>query len=104
MSKTPYPPSETKTSHPLELVHFDLTGPIKPQSFHSKKRYVLVIIDDFTHYVWAFGLRAKSDATDVIQHWVTLVQNQFNQKVKRFRSDRGGEFLNHDKTMALSMS
>ena len=96
MTKTPHPSSETKTSQPLELVHFDLTGPIKPMSFHSKKRYVLVIIDDYTHYVWAYGLRLKSEATDLIQNWVALVQNQFNAKVKKFRSDRGGEFLNSE--------
>ena len=96
MTKTPHPSSETKTSQPLELVHFDLTGPIKPMSFHSKKRYVLVIIDDYTHYVWAYGLRLKSEATDLIQNWVALVQNQFDAKVKKFRSDRGGEFLNSE--------
>ena len=94
MSRTSYPSSESTTSSPFQLVHMDLVGPLKPHSFHTQKKYVLVLVDDFTHFVWVYGLRTKSEAPELIQHWVRLVQNQFNTTVKTFRSDRGGEFLN----------
>ena len=44
-------PSVTKvqTSRPLELLHIDLMGPGKVQSLGGK-RYILVVVDDFTRY------------------------------------------------------
>ena len=42
---------EKSISDPLELLHIDLCGPSTVQSLHHKK-YILVIVDDFTRYTW----------------------------------------------------
>ena len=44
-------PSITKvqTSRPLRLLHIDLMGPTRIQSLGGKK-YILVVMDDFTRY------------------------------------------------------
>jgi hypothetical protein len=39
--------STTRTNEPLQLVHVDVCGPIKPSSF-CKNRYFLLFIDDFS--------------------------------------------------------
>ena len=96
MTRTPHPPSDSVSSQPFALVHIDLAGPLKPHSFHTRKRYLLVILDDHTHFTWTFGLRNKSDAPDLIQHWIQIIKTQFNRQVKTIRSDRGGEFLNSE--------
>ena len=44
---------------PLELLHIDLCGPSTIESLHHKK-YILVIVDDFTRFTWVFFLRLKS--------------------------------------------
>ena len=41
--------TEVQTSRPLELLHIDLMGPAKVQSLGEKK-YILVVVNDFTRY------------------------------------------------------
>lgn len=45
----------------LELVHADLCGPITP-STPAGKRYVFVLIDDHSRYMWTVLLKEKSEA------------------------------------------
>ena len=45
-------------SGPLELLHIDLHGPYTIASLHHKK-YILVIVYDFTRFTWVFFLRHK---------------------------------------------
>ena len=47
-SKHPFVAS-VQTSRPLELLHIDLMGPARVQSLGGKK-YILVVVDDFTRY------------------------------------------------------
>jgi transposase InsO family protein len=37
-------------------------------------------------------MKNKSDAFDMFKVFVTEVENQFNKKIKRFRSDRGTKY------------
>ena len=43
------------TSRPLELLHVDLMGPTRNESLGGK-RYIMVVIDDFTRYTWVILL------------------------------------------------
>jgi len=49
------------TSSNLELLHMDLMGPTRTSSLGGKK-YILVIVDDYSRYNWVLLLREKSDA------------------------------------------
>nr|GFA15895.1 hypothetical protein [Tanacetum cinerariifolium] len=40
------------SSKPLYLLHMDLCGPMRVQSINGK-RYVLVVVDDYSSYTWA---------------------------------------------------
>jgi len=55
------------TSRNLELLHMDLIGSTRTASLGGK-RYILVIVDDFSRYTWAIPLREKFDAFDAAQH------------------------------------
>jgi hypothetical protein len=61
------------TSRNLELMHMDLMGPTRTASLGGK-RYILVIVDDFSRYTWAIPIREKSDAFDVAQHLFKKIQ------------------------------
>ena len=39
------------TSRPLELLHVDLIGPMRTESMGGK-RYIMVVVDDFSRYSW----------------------------------------------------
>ena len=54
------------TSKTLELLHLDLMGPTRTDSLGGK-RYILVMVDDFTRYIWVILLRSKSNALEHIE-------------------------------------
>lgn len=49
-----------RSSHALELLHTDLCGPISPATV-AQNRYIFVIIDDCTRYMWSILLKKKRD-------------------------------------------
>nr|GEW56121.1 hypothetical protein [Tanacetum cinerariifolium] len=44
----------------LQLLHMDLCGPMRVASINGK-RYVLVIVDDYSRYTWTHFLRSKDE-------------------------------------------
>ena len=51
-TKAKHPSTQTSaTSRPLELLHLDLMGPTRTESL-GDKRYIMVVVDDFTRYTW----------------------------------------------------
>jgi transposase InsO family protein len=71
----------------------DLMGPIRTASLGGKK-YILVIVDDFSLYTWAIPIRKKYDAFDTAQHLFKKIQVEQNCQIMRIRSDHGREFKN----------
>ena len=63
------------TSKPLELLHLDLIGLTRTESLCGK-RYILVVVDDFTRYTWVILLRSKSDAPEHNEALCTKLQNE----------------------------
>ncbi|GKE19297.1 retrovirus-related pol polyprotein from transposon TNT 1-94, partial [Tanacetum coccineum] len=49
----------------LELLHMDLCGPIRVASINGKK-YIIVIVDDYSRYTCVYFLRTKYEASDMI--------------------------------------
>ena len=94
MHKPPFPKNVSSTTFPLELVHFDVWGPA-PIVFVLEHRFYVIFVDDFTRFTWLFLLKHKFDVFSVFLHFMSLVENHFNTKIKAFRSDGGGKFVNH---------
>ena len=94
--RQPFPQSTAyRASCPLELVHGDLCGPITP-STPGQKRYVFVLIDDYSRYMWTVLLEKKSEALDKFKRFRTVAEQETKMVLKTFRTDRGGEFTSHD--------
>lgn len=45
----------------LDLMHMDLLGPVQIESLNGKK-YIFVLVDDFSRFTWVRFLREKSEA------------------------------------------
>jgi hypothetical protein len=54
----------------------------------------LVIVDDYSRYTWVFFLHDKSHTCDIFKTFVRRAENEFEQKLKKVRSDNGSEFKN----------
>jgi transposase InsO family protein len=81
------------TSRPLELLHMDLFGPVAYLSIGGSK-YGLVIVDDFSRFIWVFFLQDKTETQGTLKRFLRRAQNEFELKVKKIRSDNGSEFKN----------
>ena len=93
MHKLSFPKHVSSTTFLLESIHFDVWGPA-PIVFVLEHRFYVIFVDDFTHFTWLFQLKHKSDVFSVFLHFKSLVENQFNTKIKALRSYGGGEFVN----------
>nr|GEY24472.1 hypothetical protein [Tanacetum cinerariifolium] len=51
------------SNKPLFLLYMDLCGPMRVESINGK-RYVLVVVDDYSRYMWAFFLHSKDEASE----------------------------------------
>ena len=54
------------TSRCLKLLHVDLIGPTRTESLGGK-RYIMVIVDDFSRYTWVEFLREKLEACEKLE-------------------------------------
>ena len=81
------------TSCCLEFLHVDLMGPTRIESLGGK-RYIMVIVDDFSRYTWVEFLREKSEACEKLEILCKRLQNEKRVPIVKIRSDHGKEFEN----------
>nr|GFD10498.1 putative ribonuclease H-like domain-containing protein [Tanacetum cinerariifolium] len=77
----------------LHLLHMDLCGPMRIASI-NEKRYVLVIVDDYSCYTWVHFLRAKDKAPEVVKTFLKRITILLQSPVIIIRTDNGTEFKN----------
>nr|GFC02522.1 putative ribonuclease H-like domain-containing protein [Tanacetum cinerariifolium] len=77
----------------LHLLHMDLCGPMRIASINGK-RYVLVIVDDYSRYTWVHFLRSKNKAPEVIIKFLKRITVLLQSPVIIIRTDNGTEFKN----------
>jgi hypothetical protein len=57
------------TNSPLELIHLDLFSPITILSI-SRKMFMLVIVDDYSHFTWVIFLASKDETFEQFVNFV----------------------------------
>src|ERR1700722_2161487 len=72
-------------------IHSDVWGPSPTQTLHGQ-RYYCSFTDDHTRYTKTTLLRTKGEAFDAYKAFEAWANTQYDAKIKRLRSDRGGEF------------
>nr|GEY92634.1 retrovirus-related Pol polyprotein from transposon TNT 1-94 [Tanacetum cinerariifolium] len=89
-----HPPNLVPNSRQrLHILHMDLCGPMRIASINGK-RYVLVIVDDYSRYTWVHFLRSKDEAPEVIITFLKRVTVLFQSPVIIIRTDNSTEFKN----------
>nr|GFC81740.1 putative ribonuclease H-like domain-containing protein [Tanacetum cinerariifolium] len=89
-----HPPKPVPNSRQrLHLLHTDLCGPMRIASINGK-RYVLVIVDDYSRYTWVHFLRSKDEAPAVIITFLKRITVLLQSPVIIIRTDNGTEFKN----------
>jgi transposase InsO family protein len=81
------------TEHPGQLLHMDTVSPSRVRSMGGKW-YVLVIVDDYSHYYWVFFLERKDEVFEHFQSLAMRLNNEHPNCLKAIHSDNGTEFKN----------
>ncbi|GJU68383.1 ribonuclease H-like domain-containing protein [Tanacetum coccineum] len=71
----------------------DLCGPMRVASVNGKK-YILVIVDDYSRFTWVKCLRSKDEAPDFIIKFLKMIQVRLKVPVRQIRTYNGTEFVN----------
>ncbi|GKE87296.1 retrovirus-related pol polyprotein from transposon TNT 1-94, partial [Tanacetum coccineum] len=71
----------------------DLCGPIRVASVNGKK-YILVIVDDYSRFTWVKFLMSKDEDPDFIIKFLKMIQVWLQVTVRRIRTNNGTEFVN----------
>ncbi|GJT95153.1 retrovirus-related pol polyprotein from transposon TNT 1-94 [Tanacetum coccineum] len=87
------PKSEDTNQEKLYLLHMDLCGPMRVASINGKK-YILVIVDDYSRFTRVKFLASKAEALDFIIKFMKMIQVRMNTPVMNIRTDNGTEFVN----------
>ncbi|GKE70231.1 retrovirus-related pol polyprotein from transposon TNT 1-94 [Tanacetum coccineum] len=81
------------TNEKLQMLHMDLCGPMRVESI-NKKRYILDIVDDYSHFTWVKFLRTKDEAPEIIIKFLKQAQVSLNATVRYLRTDNDTKFIN----------
>lgn len=90
-AKLPFKNIGSRATELLETVHADLCGPMEVASIGGS-RYFLLLEDDFSKMCFIYFLRNKNETINHFIEFKNFAENQTGQKIKKFRSDNGGEF------------
>nr|GFA53870.1 copia protein [Tanacetum cinerariifolium] len=72
--KSHKPKSKDTNQEKLYLLHMDLCGSMRVESVNGKK-YILVIVDDYSRFTWVKFLRSKDEAPDFIIKYLKMIQS-----------------------------
>lgn len=93
--RAPFPTQvQGRSEHPLDLLHGDICGPITPAT-PSGNRYFLLLVDDFSRFMWVVLLGSKDLASTAIKRVQAAAERKCGRKLLALRTDRGGEFTSH---------
>ncbi|GKA97971.1 retrovirus-related pol polyprotein from transposon TNT 1-94 [Tanacetum coccineum] len=87
------PKAENTNLEVLNTLHMDLCGPMRVQTINGKK-YILVIVDDYSRFTWVKFVRSKDETPTVVIKFLKQIQVGLNKTVRFIRSDNGTEFVN----------
>ena len=93
--KLHFPSSSHVSKACFDLIHCDIWGPFFVSTINGFK-YFLTIVDDCSWCTWVYLLKHKSDTQSTLEEFSTMIETQFNTKVKCIRSDNGTEFIMKD--------
>ncbi|GJX37133.1 retrovirus-related pol polyprotein from transposon TNT 1-94 [Tanacetum coccineum] len=92
--KSSHQPKAEDTNHEkLYLLYMDLCGLLRMASINGK-RYILVIVDDYSRFTWVKFLRIKDEAPEAIIKCIKNIQVHLNATVRNVRTNNGNEFVN----------
>ncbi|GKC73499.1 retrovirus-related pol polyprotein from transposon TNT 1-94 [Tanacetum coccineum] len=83
----------TRSKKRLDLIHMELYGPMRIETINGKK-YIMVIVNDYSRYTWTLLLRSKDEIPEVLKDFLKMIQRKLQPQVITVQTDRGTKSLN----------
>ena len=77
-----------RRTHPFDLIHMDLAGPMKTRSVQGNF-YHFIIVDDYMRYKWVLFLLAKSDTFEAFKNFHVLISTYYKGTLRAAHLDQG---------------
>ncbi|GJR57709.1 retrovirus-related pol polyprotein from transposon TNT 1-94 [Tanacetum coccineum] len=87
---------EQSLKEQLNILHMDLCGLMRVESINEKK-YILVVADDYSRYIWTHFLRSKDETPEVLIKFLKMNQKRLQATVKIIYQSPQGIFINQSK-------
>ncbi|GJV58870.1 retrovirus-related pol polyprotein from transposon TNT 1-94 [Tanacetum coccineum] len=87
------PKAKDTNQEKLYLLHLDLCGMMCVASI-NRKRYILVIVDDYSRFIWVRFLKTKDEAPVDIIKCIKNIQVRLKATVLNVRTDNRTKFVN----------
>ena len=82
-TKKTFPRSESKEKGILEIIHYDVCGPMSSSSLSGYVYYVS-FIDNFSRNTWIYLLKRKDEVFSKFNKFKSLIKNHTKKKIKTF--------------------
>jgi hypothetical protein len=90
--RAPFPQQASRrATKSLELLHGVLCGPVSPPTPRGNQ-YFLLLVDDYSHYMWVSLLASKDQAAAEIKKIQAAVERKSGNLLCALKTNRGGEF------------
>jgi hypothetical protein len=76
----------------FDISHSDVHGPLAIQS-HSRKRYFIMFINEFSQYIWIYFIWYKSHLKLIFKIFYNMVKTKFSAKIKKLKSNNRGKYV-----------
>jgi transposase InsO family protein len=93
--RKPHKAAEARNLAPLDLMHSNLCE-MNGMLTKGGKRYFITFIDDSTRFCYVYLLKSKDETLHYFKTYKAEAENQLERKIKRLRSDRGGEYFSSE--------
>nr|GEV21966.1 hypothetical protein [Tanacetum cinerariifolium] len=98
--KSHKPKSEDTNQEKPYLLHMVLCGPMRVESVNGKK-YILVILDDYSRFTWVKCLRSKDKALDFIIKFLEMIQVGISHETSVARSPQQNDVVERRNRMLI---
>ena len=78
-----FPSSKSKEKGILEIIHFDVCGPMSSSSLSGYVYYVSLIYD-FSRKTWIYFLKNKDEVFSKFKEFKAVIKNHTENKIKTF--------------------
>jgi transposase InsO family protein len=93
--RKPHKAAKERHLAPLEFIHSDICE-MNGALTEGGQRYFMTMIDGASRYCYVYLLKTKGETLNCFKTYKAEVENQLEKKIKRFRSDCGGEYFSNE--------